>query len=190
MSSQSAAKFGTRQTGAGVKLQLVIDEKTYRDLMEAFKKMPKEAQADLRGRNKLMVSKLAHKIQQAAAYAPNPRQAQALAKSVRATRDRVPSIIIGGARKAPVKRKATPGSPKPTYSDLLYGSEFGQTDSPSSKTKFPQGGMKFWYLSAPMGRGRRGYFIFPTLRKNQETIRRDFFSTIDKVIKKNWDHNG
>lgn len=180
------SNFSSSSSGGGRKLQLVIDEKTYRELMAVFKTMPEDAQKELRGRNKYMMNNLAHQIQQAAAYAPNPRQAQALAKSVRATRDRFPSIIIGGARKAPVSRKATPGSPKPTYSDLLYGTEFGQTDSPTSKTKFPQGGMKFWYMSAPLGRGRRGYFIFPTLRRNQEKIRTDFLATVDKIIAKDW----
>ena len=178
--------FANVQGKSGPRLQLTIDEATYRSLMATFKTMPEDAQKELRGRNKYMMNNLAHQIKQAAAYAPNPRQAQALAVSVRATRDRFPSIIIGGARKAPVSRKATPGSPRPTYSDLLYGTEFGQTDAPSSKTKFPQGGMKFWYMSAPLGRGRRGYFIFPTLRKNQEKIRRDFLSTVDKIIAKDW----
>ena len=185
-SFNKASSFSTAQSGGGVKLQLQIDEKTYRELMAIFKTMPEDAQKELRGRNKYMMNNLAHQIRQAAVYAPNRRQSEALAKSVRATRDRFPSIIIGGARKAPVQRRATPGSPKPTYSDLLYGTEFGQTSGPESRAKFPQGGMKFWYASAPLGRGRRGYFIFPTLRKNQEKIRQDFLSTVDKIIKKDW----
>lgn len=185
-----ATNFSKSGSNGGVKLQLSIDEKTYRELMDAFKSMPEDAQKELRGRNKYMMNNLAHQIRQAAAYAPHPRQAKALAASVRATRDRFPSIIIGGARKAPVQRRATPGSPRPTYSDLLYGTEFGQTDAPTSKTKFPQGGMKFWYQSAPLGRGRRGYFIFPTLRKNQEKIRKDFLATVEKIIAKDWGPRG
>ena len=178
--------------GQGPKLELVIDEKTYRALMAAFKEMPKDVQTELRQRNQMMMKNLVHQIQQAAHYAPNPRQAVALSKGIRANKDRVPSITIGGGRKAPVSRRSSVNNPKPTYSDLLYGTEFGQNSSPSvhPENKFPQGGRKFPTLSAQRGRGRRGYFIYPTLRKNQEKIRNDFFATVDKMIKKDWNTNG
>ena len=176
----------------GPKLELVIDEKTYRDLMATFKTMPKDIQTELRQRNQMMMKNLVHEINQAAHYAPNPRQAVALARGARANKDRIPSITIGGARKAQVHRKGTINNPKPTYSDLLYGTEFGQNSSPSvhPENKFPQGGRKFPTLSAQRGRGRRGYFIFPTLRKNQEKIRQNFFAVVDKLIKKDWNSNG
>jgi hypothetical protein len=176
----------------GPKLELVIDEKTYRDLMATFKTMPKDIQTELRQRNQMMMKNLVHEINQAAHYAPNPRQAVALAKGARANKDRIPSITIGGARKAQVHRKGTVNNPKPTYSDLLYGTEFGQNSSPRvhPENKFPQGGRKFPTLSAQRGRGRRGYFIYPTLRKNQEKIRQNFFAVVDKLIKKDWNSNG
>jgi hypothetical protein len=176
----------------GPKLELVIDEKTYRDLMATFKTMPKEIQTELRARNQMMMKNLVHQINQAAHYAPNPRQAVALARGARANKDRVPSITIGGGRKAQVHRKGTINNPKPTYSELLYGTEFGQNSSPSvhPENKFPQGGRKFPTLSAQKGQGRRGYFIFPTLRKNQEKIRQNFFAVVDKLIKKDWNSNG
>jgi hypothetical protein len=176
----------------GPKLELVIDEKTYRDLMATFKTMPKEIQTELRQRNQLMMKVLVQQIQQAAHYAPNPRQATALARGARANKDRIPSITIGGGRKAQVSRKGSMNNPKPTFSELLYGTEFGQNSSPSvhPENKFPQGGRKFPTLSAQKGQGRRGYFIFPTLRKNQEKIRTNFFSVVDRLIKKDWNTHG
>lgn len=178
--------------GQGPKLELSIDENTYRELMATFKEMPKDIQTELRQRNQMMMKNLVHQIQQAAGHAPNPRQAIALSKGLRANKDRMPSITIGGLRKAPVSRRSSANNPKPTYSDLLYGTEFGQNSSPfvHPENKFPQGGRKFPTLSAPKGRGRRGYFIFPTLRKNQETIRQNFFAVVDKLIKKDWNTHG
>ena len=176
------------QAGDRITVKINLDRKDYDMLMKAFKVMDKEAQDRLRARNKLIVSALAHKIQQAAAYAPNPRQAQQVAKSVRGNRDRIPNITIGGARKASVSRKGNVNNPKPTYGELLFGTEFGQ--SANSPRRFKQGGMKFPYLSAPLGRGRRGYFIFPTLRRNQEMIRRDYLETVYKLLKQKWGPNG
>jgi len=176
----------------GPKLELVIDKKTYEALMDAFKTMPKDIQVELRQRNQMMMKNLVHQIQQAAAYAPNPRQAIALSKGARANKDRVPSITIGGGRKAQVHRRGTANNPRPTYSQLLYGTEFGQNSDPKvhPENKFPQGGRKFPTLSPQRGQGRRGYFIYPTLRRNQEKIRQNFFAVVDKLIKKDWNSNG
>jgi len=167
-----------------ITVKLELDEDDYRTLMAAFRTMPKEAQDELRIVNKRMTSNLVQKMVSAAAYAPNPRQALIVARSMKANKDRVPSITIGGARKAPVKRRATANNPKPTYGELLFGTEFGAVQ-PGPNT-FPQGGRKFPAYSGRFKSGSRGYFIFPTLRKAQPQIRRDFLYTVDKIIKKKW----
>jgi len=167
-----------------ITFKLELDDEDYRTLMAAFRTMPKEAQDELRVTNKRMVGNLVQKIQTAAAYAPNPAQARIVARSLKANKDRVPSITVGGARKAPVSRRATANNPKPTYGDLLFGAEFGAV-KPGPNT-FPQGGRKFPAYSGRFKSGSRGYFIFPTLRKAQPQIRRDFLYTVDKIIKKKW----
>jgi hypothetical protein len=167
-----------------ITVKVELDQEDYETLMAAFRTMPKEAQEQLRKNNKRMVGNLVQKIQHAAVYAPNPRQAQMVARSLKANKDRVPSITVGGARKAPVSRKATPNNPKPTYGELLFGTEFGAV-KPGPNT-FPEGGCKFPAYSGRFKSGSRGYFIFPTLRKAQPQIRRDFLATMDKIIKKKW----
>lgn len=167
-----------------VTVRLELNQEDYRTLMAAFRKMPKEAQDELRVTTKRMTGVLAFKIQQAATYAPNPHQARIVARSIKANKDRFPSITVGGARRAPVSRRATPNNPKPTYGELLFGTEFG-AKKPGPNT-FPSGGRKFPPTSGRYKSGSRGYFIFPTLRKNQETIRRDYLATVEKILKKKW----
>jgi len=167
-----------------ITVKLELEEDDYRTLMAAFRTMPKEAQDQLRVTNKRMVGNLVQKIQTAAVYAPNPAQARIVARSLKANKDRVPSITVGGSRKAPVSRRATANNPKPTYGELLFGTEFGAVQ-PGPNT-FPQGGRKFPAYSGRFKSGSRGYFIFPTLRKAQPQIRRDFLATVDKIIRKKW----
>ena len=167
-----------------IRIDIKPDKEDYRMLMEAFKVMPKEAQNVLRKRNKIQMLGLAQKIRAAADYAPNPSQARLVARSITANKDRFPSLTIGGARKAPTSRKGTPRNPKPTYGELLFGVEFGA--SGKGKGLLPNGGRRFPFWSGRYGHGSRGYFIFPTLRKNQERIRQDYLETVYKLLKKRW----
>lgn len=167
-----------------IKIDIQMDASDKKMLFTAFKTMPKEAQDVLRKETQKMVGVLAEEMKRKAATAPNPKQAMLLARSIKANKDRVPSITVGGARKVAVNRKKTPGSPQPTQSDLLFGAEFGvRQGGPGT---FKQGGRKFATYSGRMGKGSRGYFIFPTLRKNQEKIRRDYLETVYKLLKKKW----
>jgi guanyl-specific ribonuclease Sa len=170
--------------GDKIKIDVQMDAHDKKMLFAAFKTMPKEAQDVLRKETQKLVGVLAEEMKTRAATAPNPQQAMLLARSIKANKDRVPSITVGGARKVPVKRKKTPGSPQPTNSDFLFGAEFGvRQGGPGS---FKQGGRKFAAYSGRMGKGSRGYFIFPTLRKNQEKIRRDYLETVYKLLKRKW----
>ena len=167
-----------------IKIDIQMDASDKKMLYTAFKTMPKEAQDMLRAETQKLVGTLADEMKRKAASAPNPAQAMLLARSIKANKDRVPSITIGGGRKVPVKRKKTPGSPQPTQSDFLWGAEFGVKDG--GPGTFKQGGRKFAHYSGRMGRGSRGYFIFPTLRKNQERIRQEYLGTVYKLLKKRW----
>lgn len=167
-----------------VKIDIQMDKQDKDMLFKAFKTLPKEAQDALRAETQKLVGTLADEMKRKAATAPNPKQAMLLARSIKANKDRVPSITVGGGRKVPVQRKKTPGSPQPVQSDLLFGAEFGvRQGGPGT---FKQGGRKFANYSGRMGKGSRGYFIFPTLRKNQDRIRRTYLETVYKLLKKKW----
>jgi len=153
-------------------------------LKRAFKTMPKDMQDILRAETQRMVGDLANKMRSKAHFAPNRRQALLVEKSIKANKDRLPSITAGGGRRVPVSRKKTPGSPQPLMGDMLFGAEFGVRQG--GKGTFPQGGLKFAPYSGKQGRGSKGYFIFPTLRANQEKIRRDYLETVYKVLKRKW----
>ena len=168
---------------AGIGVQLEMNPADRRALMAAFKIMPKEAQDELRTANKKMVSKIAEQMKAAAPSAANPKQAILLARSIKANKDRIPSISVGGGRRAPVSRKATQRSLKPTYGELL-AAEFG-AKAPGPNT-FPQGARKFAPRSGYSKGQPRGYFVFPTLRKAQPAIRREFLQTMDRIIRKRW----
>lgn len=169
---------------AKVKIDIQMDKTDKQMLMHAFKVMPKDAQDVLRRETQKLVGMLADEMKRKAATAPNPQQAILLARSIKANKDRVPSITVGGGRKVPVKRKKTAGSPQPMQSDFLFGAEFGVREG--GPGTFKQGGRKFAHYSGRMGRGSRGYFIFPTLRKNQAYIRRTYLETVYKLLKKDW----
>ena len=178
-----------------IKIDIQMNAEDKRMLYAAFKTMPKDAQTLLRTETQKIVVNLVSQIKRAAGPAPGgvskiggKGQAILLAESIKANKDRVPSITVGGSRKVKVNRKKTPGSPAPTYSDLLFGTEFGASGRKNQPGTFPNGGAKFQPYSGPgsNGRGSKGYFIFPTLRRNQERIRRDYLETVYKLLRKDW----
>lgn len=161
-----------------IKIDVKPDKEDYRMLMQAFKVMPKEAQKELRASNKRQMTMLANKIKSAARNGRSNNQQEIVATSIRANSDRFPSIVIGGSRLARVSRKVTAKSPKPAVGQLVFGVEFGAGDTKNGR--LPNGVRRF------PTRSKLGYFIFPTLKRNQERIRQDYLETVYKLLKKRW----
>jgi len=155
-----------------------------RALLKTLNQMDKESKTDLKEKAKAIASWLADDIKRAAVHAPMGAQAVQVANTVRANKDRVPSVTIGGSKKAKVSRKVTPTNPAPSVGELLYGSEFG-ADPTSQAGRFPNGGRRFPYRSPQRGRGSAGYWIYPTLRENQPRIRKEWHEAVDVVLS-NW----
>ena len=104
-----------------------------------------------------------------------PKQAQIVVATVRANKDRVPNITIGGSR-GRVSGGANAGI-------LLYGNEFG--GSPESSigiSGFPNGGYRFPARSPREGRGNKGYWIYPTLKALQPEITRRWKAAVGNVF--------
>jgi hypothetical protein len=156
-----------------------------RALFKRLNEMDKESKNELKDKVKPIALWVAGEIKTAASYAPMYKQALAVSESVRVSRDRVPSITIGGSKKAKVTRKKTERNPAPTVGELLYGSEFG-ADPTSEAGAFPNGGRRFPYRSPKRGQGNEGYWIYPTLRLAQPRITREWHAEVDKVLDK-WD---
>lgn len=160
-----------------IKSSFELDKASKASLFKAFKEMDDNSNTLLRSEVATIVGWMAQKIQQAAAVSPNSKQAMAVAKTVRAVKDRLPYIRIGGERIVTSKRGKA--------GDLLMGSEFG------GPSWFANGGRRFYWRSPDrLPRGNEGYWIFPTLREHQNEIAERWHAAIEKYIENPWGRNG
>ena len=107
------------------------------------------------------------------------RQYLQVAKGLRASNERIPTIKLRGnesfrSTTRPVNkndRKRIKGrGQKVLLSDIFFGAEFG--GGATSKTK--------QFLRH---RGQSGYFFWPTVRKRKNAIAKEYLDGLDKVIK-------
>jgi len=134
-----------------------------REVLAAFRAMPKDASTELRAASLRLAQSLAVKV--AAAGRAEGRQAALLAKTVKAKRDRVPVIEVGGTRRL--------GSNKKPAFKLLFGSEFGASQT---------GRYGLRQFKPHLGRG--SYWIFKTVGDNQAEISREWNEAADEVVRK------
>jgi hypothetical protein len=146
--------------------RIQIDKSDLRALLNTFSKMGKAANKDLRDVSYTIARDVASELKASAAGANsiggNAFQAQAVAQGIVPRKDRLALIKIGG------NRQVVSGGG--SVSDLLWGAEFGS----NRFRQFPQ-------RSPREGRGNRGYFIFPTLKRLQPKIRKDWVKAVEKV---------
>jgi hypothetical protein len=154
--------------------------KEIRALLKVLNEMDKESKTDLKEKVKGIATWVAQDIKTQASYAPMYNQASKVAQTVRANKDRVPNITIGGSRV-----KFSGGA---LSGDVLIGSEFG-ADPTSVNGQFPNGGRRFPYRSPKRGQGNEGYWIYPTLRASQPKITREWHAAVDTVLS-NWKKKG
>lgn len=98
-------------------------------VLRALRAMDKEGQRELRAEVQKITDRHARALQRAAASHRDPR-VRGLAPSIRAAKDRVPVINVGGARRVPV-------SGTPRAGDVLFGTEFGANPSGRNAWRFP-----------------------------------------------------
>ena len=166
------------------------DTKQLGPLLRAFNRLEKDGQTELKNEAVLISQWVAVEIKRAAGTHPfYPAQALLVADTVRATRDRLPAVTVGGSKRAPITRKTTAASPAPTVGEILFGNEFGgQRNAKGNSTSFPSGGYRFPERSPRSGRGNAGYWIFPTAKALQPRITQEWIQAVDKVLKK-WSSN-
>jgi hypothetical protein len=196
-----------------VTIKMDVDRKSLRDLYAVFKTLDEDTNARLKIEVHKLADYVAREVRNSGYMSPKmPAQAKLVADTVRANKDRIPGITIGGSKTANVSRKATPGSPKPRVGQLLYGSEFGVktryqmariramkagtsmvhetgTTRGNGRGQFKQGGYKFPIWSGPARgarRGSAGWWIYPTLKELQPTITHRYHAIIDKAIARDW----
>jgi hypothetical protein len=141
-----------------------------RPLLAAFRKLPKQASDDLRDGSLRLSKTLAQKIK--AAGLADSDQAAAVAPTVKAVRDRVPAITIGGSTRVTSRRVPA--------SAILFGSEFG------ARRRFGWYSARKYRQSA--GRqyrrhlGRGSYWIYKTVDHNSATISKAWLDVADHIV--------
>jgi len=166
------------------------DPKDLQNLYAAFKRLTDEANNELKSQVTAISAWTATKIQAAASNAPYmPKQASRVADTVRANKDKIPNVTIGGS-----KRNFSGGA---AVGEVLFGSEFGaepyltkkKNGSNLGANSFGKNkGRRFPPMSPPYNGGNEGYWIFPTLRREQATITSAWITAVDSVLN-NWSKN-
>lgn len=137
-----------------------------RDTIRAFNKLDKDAKTAARIEVQKIAELLAARLR---AYPSRDPRYNNLAVTVKAGRDRVPVIRVGG-RAGP--KVSGGGGPR----ELIIGMEFGADQSGPNGWRFPP-------RTPRQGRGNEGYWIFPTVKANQDEIIRLWFDAMDRIMK-------
>jgi hypothetical protein len=166
------------------------DPKDLQNLYAAFKRLTDEANNELKSQVTAISAWTATKIQAAASLAPYmPKQASRVADTVRPNKDKIPNVTIGGS-----KRNFSGGA---AVGEVLFGSEFGAEPYLTKKkngsnlganTFGKNKGRRFPPMSPPYNGGNEGYWIFPTLRREQPAITSAWITAVDSVLN-TWSEN-
>lgn len=128
-----------------------------RETLAKFRELPKEASDQLRTESQQLAGDLADAIQ--ANAGAEGRQWGILARTVKARKDRVPSVTAGGSVRVGRNKQ-------PAYK-LLFGAEFGATFLPQFK---------------PRTAGNEGYVFFRTAKQKQATIDEAWNRVADDIV--------
>ena len=152
------------------------DQSDLRNLYAAFRKMDENSKLSLKDDVTSISAWSATELQSSYTMNPYPDQAQKVAVTIRANKDRIPNVTIGGS-----KGRFSGGA---VSGQVLFGSEFG------GPAPFANGGRRFPERSDPQGRGNIGYGIFKKLKEIQPTLTARWKEAVDKHVIKVWDQNG
>ena len=119
-------------------------------LYRALRALPKEASVELRDESQDIANDIANKAQ-SRAMGVSKTYATYVAPTIKARRDRVPVIKIGG------RRRIRKGSERQRVGDLLFGVEFGGGAYPQTSQFLPH-------------LGTTGYSLWPTIRQELPNI--------------------
>lgn len=142
-----------------------IEVEGLKPLLRTLSKLPREVNAEVRKASKTIATREADRIRAAA----NDTLSRAVAVSVRARSDRVPAIVSGGSRKVAV-------SGHPSAGQAFFGAEFGGGARPTTAQFRPH-------------RGRHGYWLWPTLRADEERMLTEWLAALDTIVK-GWSQDG
>lgn len=145
-------------------------------LYKAFRNMDDDSKTKLKNDVSLISAWSAGELKSGAFGAPMENQAIKVAQTIRANRDRIPNVTVGGS-----KSRFSGGA---VSGQVLFGNEFGASPT-SVNGAFPNGGRRFPFRSPQKGRGNEGYWIFKTLKGIQPEVTRRWKQSVTQVLD-NW----
>ena len=161
----------------------IVEVKDLFELLRKFSNASKEFNGELRKVAYTIATKLAAEVKtEAGAAGATPgraRQYLQVAKGLRASNERIPTIKLRGnepfkSTTRPVNQNLRKGikgrKTKVVLSDIFFGAEFGGGARPSTRQFLRH-------------RGQSGYFFWPTVRKRKNEIAKEYLEGIDKVVK-------
>lgn len=152
-------------------LTITLHATGVRETLAAFRALPKDASAELRKSSLKLAESLA--VAARASGRAEGGQAAAVARTVKARRDRVPVVQAGGTTRVGRKRA-------PAWA-ILFGSEFGQ-DRRSGWYARPRYRRSRGTQYEPH-QGRDGLWFFPTIEARQAQIMREWQAAADRIIR-------
>ena len=135
---------------------------TVAGLNAALRRLPKEASVQLRNASQAMAGEVAAEAKAKASGLPGAYRK--VAPTIRAKRDRIPVIQMGGSTKL---RKG----PRQTVGDLIWGAEFGGRGRPTTQQFLPH-------------LGQTGYALWPTIRANHDDIIEAYSAAFDEAVER------
>jgi hypothetical protein len=133
----------------------------------AFRRLPKAANDALKTRSGNIAFDLAQLIRNSAVG--SSRQSAAVAKTVKARRDRTPVVEAGGNQRATRQRRVSSGQAPTKAYHLLFGANFGAS--------------QLRQFRPHRGAGSDDYWFFSTVEDNTERIDSEWGEAVDDVAK-------
>jgi hypothetical protein len=141
--------------GTGLTVTVRVDGA--RETLAALRRLPRQADQELRDASMRIAQLLASRIQ--AAARGDSRQSALIAPTVRIRRELLPTVVAGGAVRVGRRRK-------PAYK-ILFGSEFGSNRLPQFRPHL----------------GRGSYWFFRTVEDNETAMGRQWRQAADAVVR-------
>lgn len=162
-------------------VRFTFNDADVRGITRAFSRLDRKASQDLRQLSRDLAADYVVELRNAARGSRwYSDQAVRVAESIRVASDRVPTVNIGGSR-----RFTNSEAQRVPYGALVMGSEFGSVvERQRSRFKRPEqsrGGLQFPPRSPRQGRGNRGWWLFPRLKRLQPDILRAWLEGARKV---------
>jgi hypothetical protein len=139
-----------------------------RGLNRALAKLPKLATVELREASLDIANAVASDARRAAMRVGGV--ARHVAPTIKASRDRVPAVKMGGSGKLPSTNRSRAGG-RQTVGDVIWGAEFGGRGRPTTQQFQPH-------------RGTRGYFLWPTVRERSDDTQERYSEALDTALGK------